>query len=535
MPAQSDNSADEIQKLQAALANSEAKNARLTQQYEEIKKQLQEALDGNKTLQVLLQDLQSKLDILLIQTKKRNRKDFGKQTEQHNPRPAPATDESTSTTTTENQTAPANPQKPKVPAARNHKKHIHEQNNLPVRPVPHKVSASKAKCPTCLIDTKFVRNEVSYQLERICSTLEKLEHQQEVRSCPKCKTYIVTAEKACPPLPGANCGPRLLATVIVSKLADGLPNYRQSKIYKRVKITIPRSTQSDWSMAASLLLQPLYDLLKTETLKSEVIKTDDTEIKIQDRNHPNKIRKGKITPYVGDSKHPLTFFDFSPDKSFARNILILKDYKGFVQCDAASGFDALFRDGTKVEVGCNSHNRRRYYDAKPLAVADCDEILDIFGALYKIEEDIKGKTQEEILQARQAKAKPLFERFNIKISTLKGTLNPTHPLMSAIDYSLNHWAALTRYLDDPRLSICNNETERTIKDFVLCRKNFLFAGSDAGGTAVAVHLSFIASCKRNNVDPVEYLTDVFSRINTLKTSELEQLLPDRWKPACDIS
>jgi len=102
--------------------------------------------------------------------------------------------------------------------------------------------------------------------------------------------------------------------------------------------------------------------------------------------------------------------------------------------------------------------------------------------------------------------------------------------MKAVNYSLNHWTALSFFAEDPRLSIDNNETERAIKEFVLARKNFLFVGSDAGGRAMAVHLTLIHSWTRNNIYPVAYLTDVFTRINSMKTSELHQLLPHVWRP-----
>jgi transposase len=521
MPTKPHDYEKENKELKVSLANSET-------QLKELKSQLQEALDGNKSLLALLEDLQAKLDKLIFQTQKRNKKEFGKKNEQHNPSPAPIVP----TPDTDDPDEPPAPSqiKPKVKTNQNHKKHAHGDEKLPLRAVPHKVAADKMCCPTCAIDTAFVKNELTYQLERIAISIEKLEHQQEVRSCPKCKQYIVTGEKPCQPLPGARCGPRLLASVIVHKLSDGLPNYRQCKIFGREQATIPRSTQCDWIIAASLTLEPLYEIYKREVLKSYVIKTDDTEIKIQDRNHKNKIRKGKMTPYVGDPHHPYTIFDFSPTKSFARNIKMLQEYSGFVQCDAANGFDEIFRSGTKTEVGCNTHSRRRYFEAQLLAPADCQEILDIYTGLYTIEQEIKGKKAEEILRVRQTRSQKLFDQLQTKILPLKNSLNPSNPLMGAVNYTLNHWAALTRYLQDPLLSICNNEAERSIKEFVLCRKNFLFVGSDAGGRAAAIHLSFIASCNRNNIDPVAYLADVLSRINDLKTSDLEQLLPDRWRP-----
>ncbi len=395
------------------------------------------------------------------------------------------------------------------------------------------MTANKSCCPTCSTGTVFVRNEISYQLEHLKSTIEKLEHQQEVRACPKCKTYVVTAEKPAAPWPGALCGPILLAHTIVSKFADGLPHYRQAKISKRGKVIIPRSTRSGWTLQSAQLLQPLYDRLKAEVLKSSVIKTDDTEIKVQDRTRVNGIRKGKMTPYVGDDTHPLTFFDFSPDKTFASNYQILKDFSGVVQCDAATGFDILFRDGSKTEAGCNSHGRRKSSEVEDLEVVTCNEILDLYSKAYAIEQRLKGAKAEEILAVRQAETKPLFQKLHEIYSTLKTTIHPTHALKQSVEYNLRHWQALTLFIDDPRVAICNNEAERAIKEFVLVRKNCYFVGSDAGGKAAAVYLSFIASCCRNKIDPLEYFADVFKRINDTKLPDLCKLLPNVWTPLPD--
>lgn len=338
----------------------------------------------------------------------------------------------------------------------------------------------------------------------------------------------MTAEKPCPPIPGSYAAPGLLAEVCVNKLADGLPNNRQTKRFKRAHATIPRSTQSDWMLACSLLVEPLYDLLKREALLSRVIQTDDSEIKVQDRRHKRKMRKGKMTVYRGDRHHRVVVFDFSPDLSFARNKAFLADFVGLVQADAAGGFDALFADGTKIEVGCNAHARRKYYEALIVDPKNCGEILDMYHELYEIEKRIRRSSPSERLAVRQRESKPVTEKLYSKVLLLRAECNPSNPVMKAVRYTLAHWPALTRFLDDGGLQIDNNASEREIKDFVLDRKNFLFTGSNAGGKAIAILLSLIASAKRNKIDPRAYLTDLFTRINAMKISELTQLLPDRW-------
>jgi transposase len=148
--------------------------------------------------------------------------------------------------------------------------------------------------------------------------------------------------------------------------------------------------------------------------------------------------------------------------------------------------------------------------------------------LYKIEREIRGKSSEVRLAMRRRKSKPLIKTLRKFILRAQEFLNPTHELMKAVTYTLKHWRALTHFLKNPKIAIDNNDAERAIKCWVLSRKNSLFAGSDNGAKAAAIHLSFIGTCKRNDVNPVDWYVDVLTRINTLKTNELHQLLPQNW-------
>lgn len=497
--------------LRAQLKESNRAISKLTEQ-------LTLALKGNADLQEQLKDLRNKLDILLQQYKTQTRSKFGKTNETHRPR-------------TDSESQPRRkPPKPKDSAPRAHKKHILDQD-LPIQHVHHYIDESKKTCPTCLVETKKVRDQITYQLERVTQVLKKLEHRQEVRSCPKCKLYMVMADKPAAPIPGSYAAPRLLAHIIVSKLAYGLPLYRQAKMLNREKINIPRSTQCDWMLAAARLIEQVYELAKLEVKKSAIIKTDDTEIKIQDPDRIGSMRKGKMTPYIGDHEHPCIVFEFSPDLSFAKNKAFFENgYNGIIQADAAGGWQALFKDGSRKCAGCHAHSRRRYYEylANNPNDPDCYEVLDIYRELYLIEESIKAMSPAERLAVRRKRSKPLIKQLRAFLLTVQGKYPPTNKLMKAVAYTLNHWIPLTRFLKNGALDIDNNSCERTIKDFVLCRKNFLFVGSNEGGKAAAILLSFIATCHRLSIDPVEYFTDVFGRINAMKPAELATLVPTAW-------
>ena len=509
---------EELVRLKKDYVEAQSEIKRLTKLIENLQRQLQQALDGNEEMRQLLKELQAKLDVLIAQSKKRNKRDYGSKTEKHNPRPALL--------------------QPRDRIPDGHQKdsstgieHILENaKNLPHQPVEHFIKSDAAVCPDCSVETVFVSNLLTHQLEMVSASLKVLDHLQETRSCPRCKQYIITAEKPCAPIPGSYAGPRLLGEIIVGKLDDGLPNNRQEKIFARHNVDLPRSTQSDWMQATADTLSLLYDLMKQDLLASAIIKTDDSSIKIQDRNHKNNIRKGKITTYIGDSAHPVNMFDFSPDLSFEKNLAFLADFAGIVQADAAGGFDALYLDGRRTEAGCNAHSRRKYFEAEFTEQNVRSAVLDVYAQLYKIERDIKNKPPAFRLAMRRRNSKPLIKLLRKIIVSAKVKFHPTHELMKAIGYTLKHWRALTRFLKNPDIAIDNNEAERAIKCWVLVRKNSLFAGSDAGAKAIATHLSFIGTAKRNGINPVDWYADVLARINELKTTELQQLLPQNWSP-----
>lgn len=487
---------------------------RLTAIIEDLRTQLEQQLKANEELREMLKKLQVQLDSLLVQKKKRSTREYGKKTEKFNPRPALSKN-----TTLESD---AKVRKPGI-------KHIVENaENLPTERISYQVEDEHRNCPSCDIETEFVKNVLSQQLEMVSSSLKVLQHCQETRACPKCKTYIVTASKPVQPIPGSYAGPRLLAETIVSKFEDGLPNYRQEKIFARQNVVIPRSTQSDWIQTTAATLTLLHELQIRELLKSKIIKTDDSSMKVQDRDHKNNIRKSKITVYVGDDATRVTIFDYSPSLSFDKNKEFLDGFAGTIQADAASGFNALFINSSRIEAGCNAHSRRKYFEAEFTDQEICGAVLEVYRRLYKVESEIRSESPEFRLAMRRRKSKPLVKELRSIVERARDTLNPTHEVMKAVKYTLNHWRALTRFLKNPDIAIDNNEAERAIKRWVLVRNNSLFAGSDDGAKAAALHLSFISTCKRNGINPVDWYADVLAKINSLKTSQLQQLLPQKW-------
>jgi transposase len=197
-----------------------------------------------------------------------------------------------------------------------------------------------------------------------------------------------------------------------------------------------------------------------------------------------------------------------------------------------SGYDELFRTSQVTEVGCNAHARRKFeyaMDSDPVRAA---RMMVLWGRLYDIERRAKDNKYDsaQLLAARQKDSLAVFDEIKAVLNEYKDQVLPKSPMGKAIIYTLNQWDALIRYTSDPMLSIDNNLSERTLRMVVIGRKNYLFAGSEAGAKRAAIIYSLVASCKLNGHDPFAYFSDVLSKINTWPADNIDHLLPNSWIP-----
>ena len=233
--------------------------------------------------------------------------------------------------------------------------------------------------------------------------------------------------------------------------------------------------------------------------------------------------------YIDDQKNVV--FDFTPNRSREGPLKFLGKYSGYVQADAYSGYDEFFRKGAATEVGCHSHARRKFeyaLDSDPVRAA---RMMVLWGGLYKIERRAKEEnySSARLLEARQKEAKPILEEIETLLIEYQHQVLPKSPMGKAVTYSVNQWEALNRYIEDPILSIDNNVSERTLRMVVIGRKNYMFAGSEAGAHRAAIIYSLVASCKMNEIDPFRYFRDVLTRVSTHPADKIDELLPNEWK------
>lgn len=389
-------------------------------------------------------------------------------------------------------------------------------------------------CPDCGAEMKVLGEDVTEVLEYVPGSFKVIRHVRPKLACRACEK-IVQMPMPFLPITRGRPGPGLLAHVLVSKYADHLPLYRQQQIYARDGIELARSTLADWVGQTAVLLDPLIAALRKDVLASDVLHGDDTPVPVLAPG-AGKTKTGRVWAYVrdgrphGSSEPPAAMYFYSADRKGEHPQAHLKDFKGILHADGYAGFNALFERSDVTEAACWAHVRRKFFDIhaanqSPIA----KEALDQIGTLYAVEERIRNKPPDKRQRWRAEQSAPLMTNLKTWIEAMLPKLSGKTELAQAIRYAQSRWEALSRFLGDGRIEIDNNAAERAIRGIALGRKNWLFAGSDAGGKTAAAIFSLIETAKLNGIDPELYLRSVLTRIADHPINRIAELLPWRWE------
>ena len=405
--------------------------------------------------------------------------------------------------------------------------------SLKRRRVVYDLAETDRRCPQCHGEMKHIGEDIREELEYVPASLEVIEQACQKYACPKgCR--VVTAEKPAAPIEKGLAGPGLLAHVAVSKFADHLPLHRQESIFARQGVELSRQTMCGWMADCAELVDPLYALMKQRALSSKVVQTDDTPVPVLDPELP-RTRTGRIWTYVGDADHPYTVYDYTPNRSRDGPEEFLKDFRGYLQADAYSGYDHLYKEPDRgvTEVACMAHARRKHFEAQSSDVMRSMVVMAYMHLLYDVEREAReGKLDAAArLALRRERSVPLLQDLKAYLERERPQVLPKSPIGQAVAYTLSNWDALVRYTEDGDLEIDNNGAERSLRGVAVGRRNWTFFGSDNGGRTAAVLSSLVASAKRHHIDPFAYLRDVFARISAHPRNRIEELLPDRWAAA----
>lgn len=390
-------------------------------------------------------------------------------------------------------------------------------------------------CRACGGALRKVGEDVTEILEYRPGRFEVVRHVRPAFSCRSCEA-MTQAPMPALPIERGRPGPGLLAHVLVSKYCDHLPLYRQSEIYARDGLDLPRGLLAGWVGRSAELVQPMAALIGHHALAGPRVHADDTPMPMLAPGR-GRTQTARFWAYLRDDRPfggrdpPAVFYEFTPDRKGEHPQRRLRAFRGILQADAYSGFNALYESGRVVEAACWTHARRHFHDellanASPLA----REAIERMQPLFAIEAEIHGQPPEARLAARQARAAPLMADLHAWLDATLRRISGKSDLAKAIRYTLAQWAALTTVLRDGRACLHNNAAERQMRPLALGRKNYLFAGSLEGGRRAAIIYTLVGTAELNGWDPQAYLRVLLDRIAAHPINRIGELAPWNLRP-----
>jgi transposase len=326
------------------------------------------------------------------------------------------------------------------------------------------------------------------------------------------------------PIERGLAGPGMLADTIVRRWQDHLPLYRLALIYARDGLMLARSTMCSWHEQLADLAEPLVEAMLRDAFTAPYLCTDATGVLVQAKE---QCRRAHFWVLIAPERHVLYRYSHKHD-SDAVDVL-LAGYKGYLVADAATVYDHLYKNGDVVEVACWAHTRRYFFKALGSEPELAKHALALIKGLFRIERAIQTAPRKKREQVRREQSRPILDAFFQWCDEQAMVALDETPISKAIGYARNQRVALGRFIDDGRLPLDNNISERNLRREVLGRKNWLFLGSDEGARVNTIFVSLLASCQLHGLDPWAYLRDIFCLLHTWPASRLLELAPAFWK------
>ena len=419
-------------------------------------------------------------------------------------------------------------------------------STLPTEAIEYKLTEAEAVCPECGGPLHEMDKEIRKELKVIPAQVMVTEHVRYTYACRNCdkngiSVPIITAKAPAPPIRNSLASPSMLAHIITRKYIEAIPLYRQEQQFQRFGLDLSRQTLSNWVVKAGRLIKPLYDMMHEDLLSKDVLHADETVLEVLREPGREAAANSYMWVYrTSGCDKPIILYDYTQGRSGDYPKEFLNGFKGYLHTDGYAGYHKLSPEipGKPPDVilaGCWSHARRKYDEAlKGLAGKKNDEAfltrqgLEYCNTLFRLEDLIKGLPPEEKKRRRDEEAREVADAYFAWAKEKEGETYPNLLLGKAVSYSLKQRKYLEAYLLDPRIEISNNRAERSIKPFVIGRKNWLFSNTPAGADASAVLYSIVETAKENNLNPFTYLQYLFEQIPNIgpcNLCELEKLLP----------
>jgi transposase len=383
-----------------------------------------------------------------------------------------------------------------------------------------------------------IGEEVTEKLDVIPAKLFVTQTKRQKYSCPCCEQFVIRAEPEASVLPTAQFEPGLIAYLAQQKYLYAMPLYRMEHSFKQMGVDIPRTTLARWMIAGGECLKPLAQEIKKFILSHSVVHADETFIEVHKGTGKSPVSENYMWVAASPewSKNAV-YFEYHPSRSSRAASSLLEGFKGHLQVDAYTGYDAVCKENDLIRVGCWAHVRR-YFEKANVSGANSgrtlsEKILKDIKELFMLERELKELSPAERKSGRENKAPPILRRIKEKLDKNLDEVPPKSKLGEALHYLAEEWPHLEHFAHNGELALSNNRCENYIRPFVLGRKNWLFADSATGAEASASIYSIVVSAKANNIDVFEYLKDLFTQLPSLMKSNpdpnLSHLLPWNWQ------
>lgn len=418
--------------------------------------------------------------------------------------------------------------------------HREEQlKDLPVEIIEYRLPDSEQICPCCNGQLHEMSTEVRQEVKIIPEQAVVVKHVRYVYGCRHCEkseiaTPIQTAPMPGPVLPGSLASPSSMAHIMNGKFVEGLPLYRQEQQWARLGVEISRQTMANWMIQGSKRwLRPLYERMREHLLKKDILHADETTLQVLHEDGRSANSASYMWLYrTGRDGPPIILYDYQTTRAGKHPARFLKEFQGYLHVDGYAGYDGI---PNTTLVGCWAHARRKFVEALKAMPANgqsvpsvAQEGLNYCNKLFAVEQGLHDVTPEERYQGRLEKSRPILDDFLTWLKYQTPRVLPKGALGQAIKYCRNQWDKLECFMKDGRLELDNNRSERSIKPFVIGRKNWLFANTAKGAEASATIYSIVETAKENGLIPFAYLQFIFEKLPNIDLDDknaLDELLP----------
>lgn len=405
---------------------------------------------------------------------------------------------------------------------------------LPCEEIDYTLPEEEQVCPECAGPLHKMGADTRQEIKIIPAQVILVKHHRGKYACRHCnrseiQTPILTASAPKSAFPNSLASPSAVAFLMSQKFVEGLPLYRQEQSLQRLGFELSRQTMANWILAGADWLEQITRRMKAKLLERDILHADETPLQVLQEAG----RKPQTTSYMwlyrsGRDGPPIVLYEYQETREGKHPRNFLEAYLGFLHVDGYAVYETLPK---ATLVGCWSHARRNFVDAvevlSPMAKAKGDTAghqgLEYCNKLFAIERDLHDLTPEERFAGRRERSEPVLAQFRAWLDAMAIETLPKTPIGKAVRYGLNQWSKLTAFMLDGRLELSNNRAERSIKPFVIGRKNWLFANTPRGAEASATIYSLVETAKENGINPLAYLTYLFDTLPNMNWKDPEAL------------